>query len=132
MSKNWRYKVVKVGTKASPMYVIGFKHIIEGGEEYEWIGSFSKNDLISLIADVSNTICRDHRVTPVAEEAGKEGLQDGRDSIPDDAVYGDTDSMLKLFCNECNKIVGNPIWDDQTHGPYCPDCKTTLIEKSPD
>ncbi len=66
------------------------------------------------------------------KEAYEKGLQDGYDGIPDDAVYGDTDSMLKLFCNECNKIVRNPIWDEETHGPYCPDCKTTLIEKSPD
>ena len=75
---------------------------------------------------------------PVLSSEGYErGFQDGyekglRDeyNIIHDVVYGNADSALVLFCVECNKIVKNPIWDEQTHGPYCPVCKTTLIEKS--
>ena len=37
-----------------------------------------------------------------------------------------------LFCNKCNKIIKEPIWDEEIHGPYCPDCKTTLVERSSD
>lgn len=59
-------------------------------------------------------------------------IQDEPYSIPHGAVYADTDSILMLFCNKCNKIVGDPVWDGETRGPHCPECKTTLIEKSPD
>ncbi len=52
--------------------------------------------------------------------------------IPEGVVYGDTDSMLMLFCKECNKIIRDPVWDEETHSPYCPVCKTTIVEKSPD
>lgn len=54
------------------------------------------------------------------------------DFIPDGAVYADTDSILMLFCKKCNKIVVDPIWDEETHGPYCPKCKTTLVERTSD
>ena len=54
------------------------------------------------------------------------------DFIPQGVVYVDTDSILMLFCNKCNKIIRDPVWDEETHSPYCPDCKTTLTEKSPD
>ena len=66
------------------------------------------------------------------QDGYKKGLQDEYNGIPDDVDYGDTDSTLMLFCNECNKIIKDPVWDKETHGPYCPECKTTLIEKSPD
>ena len=52
--------------------------------------------------------------------------------IPEGAVYADTDSILMLFCKKCNKIIRDPVWDEETHNPYCPDCKTNVVERSPD
>lgn len=52
--------------------------------------------------------------------------------ISEGTVYADTDSILMLFCKKCNKIIRDPVWDEETHSPYCPDCKTTVVERSPD